>query len=261
MYDEYVKQIQKAVSFRNWAFRFRFLLIGIGSFIAISAASLVGTKGLVTNAEAIGATYVYGEPLNYRCNAFMGTASYEFSTEGSNLWSAEQPRIPGHYRLRGKSSNNFGSSYYGPEQPFVIVPKPISLAPAESEITYGDSPTLALDVPLVTGDSLDSSYLFDYGDKTQDSWSITPKVSSVSIHNAKGEDVTSYYGHSPKTLPVAIRKRSITIQTQGASKTYDGTPLSQSSYSVTSGNLVPGDHLSISRQVSQTEAGSSSNDL
>jgi hypothetical protein len=261
MYDEYVKQIQKAVSLRNWAFRFRFLLIGIGSLIAISAASLVGTKGLVTNAEAIGVTYLYGEPLNYRCSAFMGTVSYEFSAEGSGLWSPEQPRIPGHYRLRGKSSNNFGSSYYGPEQPFTIVPKPISLAPAESEITYGDSPTMALDTPLVAGDYLDSHYLFDFGDKTQTNWNITPKTSSVAIHNAQGEDVTSYYTLSSKTVLVGIRKRSLSIQTQGASKFYDGTPLSQSAYSIVSGNLVPGDHLAVSRQTFRTDVGSSSNDL
>ena len=99
---------------------------------------------------------------------------------------------------------------------------------------------------------------------------IVERKSDVGIHvtrskpqifDANGNDVTSNY--VGKVLMVyenySITKRSITITTGSDSKVYDGTPLVNETYEITSGSLVLGHVLSFDFISSQTKPGTCSN--
>lgn len=261
MYDEYVSKIKKAVAVRNKIYRFRILLITATATTLIATASLVSTRGVVTDAATLSLTYTYGDPLVYHSAAFLGEVEYEFSPLQEEKWSSEQPRLPGHYRMRSKSANNFSSYYYGKEQVFEIVPKPIVATAKEDSLLYGETASLDLSDQLVAGDTLLPTYTFDYGDKSKAEWNVTPLLSSLSIQSSSGSDVTSCYSVQVTSKLMPISKRALTIKTSSASKTYDGTALTSSEYEVLSGSLAEGDHLQVSHKTAQISSGSNVNHL
>ncbi|MCR5102114.1 MAG: hypothetical protein K6B41_12225 [Butyrivibrio sp.] len=77
------------------------------------------------------------------------------------------------------------------------------------------------------------------------------------------------YAAATKTVTVKITKRPITITADSDSKTYDGTPLTKNSWSITSGSLADGDEISLdsltvqadNSEGSLTEAGTVANKI
>jgi LPXTG-motif cell wall-anchored protein len=77
-----------------------------------------------------------------------------------------------------------------------------------------------------------------------------------------GVDVTENYANliaDEGTLTVEKVSASITVTAGSASKDYDGTPLTEGTYTFTEGVLIEGDELVIVIEGSQTEVGSSAN--
>ncbi|MCI8458884.1 MAG: hypothetical protein HFE46_04395 [Clostridia bacterium] len=65
------------------------------------------------------------------------------------------------------------------------------------------------------------------------------------IYDALGADVTANYAvHCTRGL-ISVQRRALTIAPIGATKTYDGTPLSPEGYRVVSGSLVDGHRLEV----------------
>lgn len=88
------------------------------------------------------------------------------------------------------------------------------------------------------------------------------KVTSVTITDRRGADVTGNY--SIKTTDgelIVYSPEAIVIQSESDSKTYDGTPLTNSDWKLISGT-VPGGHLlDVKVSGTQTEAGSCENTI
>jgi hypothetical protein len=255
MYDEYVAKIQKVVAVKHGIYRFRILILSSTAAILATTGGLVGTKGLVTDETTLSASYVYGEGFHYQSKAFLGETSYEFASQDQDLWTSEEPSIPGKYKMRAKASNSFSSFYYGKEQLFEILPKPITVAVKEDTIVYGTSPTAYVVEGLAKQDVLLGNYAFTYSDKTLTEWEITPELSSLTIQDDSGKDTTAYYAITVQTKSVQITPINLTISTASATKTYDGTPLTNPGYSLVSGALLSGDHLALKTSASLTEAG------
>lgn len=70
-------------------------------------------------------------------------------------------------------------------------------------------------------------------------------IESVQIVDSTGQDVTEKYKIITQEGTLTILKRPITIRTGSASKKEDGTPLTESSWWITSGSIVPGQLLQI----------------
>lgn len=81
------------------------------------------------------------------------------------------------------------------------------------------------------------------------------EVERVTIVSEDGKDVTSCYDLVFKSALLNLERRHITLHVAGASKIYDGTPLSSADYALTEGTLADGDTLSISFPVTLTAAG------
>ena len=92
--------------------------------------------------------------------------------------------------------------------------------------------------------------------------SIRMTVNDLKILDEKGVDVTSYYDVYKTDLGVLkVNKRNITVTSASALKNYDGTPLTDSGYSVSEGGLVSGEQLYFDVIGTITEPGSTPNTM
>lgn len=257
-YEEFEKKVQKKQKTWRFFYRFRIPLILVGAAIVISAASLTGTRGLVTDEETVQAQYVFGQGLSYRSSSFLSNVIYEFAPSGSENWSTEVPYRVGKYQMRSKAENSFASYYYGATQEFEILPMEIEVSAKEDSLTYGASPSLEVALPF--GDALDENYAFDIsGDLEKETWTYTPNLASLKAYSSSGEDVSDCYVFVPKEKNIQILRRNLTITSSSASKVYDGNALSEEGYTLLSGELVPGDRIVASGSVSLINVGKADN--
>ncbi len=150
----------------------------------------------------------------------------------------------------------------------------------QAELTFGDLVVTPRALTLVTG-TADKEY--DGDPLTKDSYevesgSLAPNQSleieitgsrteigeAANAANARvideaGVEVTSNYNLTVKEGMLTVKPRAITVKTSGATKEYDGSPLTESSWTHTSGNLVLDHALEVTTTGSQTEVGSSKN--
>ena len=84
---------------------------------------------------------------------------------------------------------------------------------------------------------------------------------SVIIRDAMGVDVSGNYDITTLSGTLTVSKRAIYLQSESATKTYDGTPLTAESYSIISGELVSGQKITASYAGSITNVGTVLNEL
>ncbi len=83
----------------------------------------------------------------------------------------------------------------------------------------------------------------------------------ITILDENSNDVTQNYNIDYNKGNLTVLERDITIQTESLEKTYDGTPLTSSSYTIPSGTLVNDHSIDIIMTTSITNAGSVPNDI
>src|SRR5574344_916009 len=127
-YERYTNRIRKIAAIRKVIFRFRLPIIILFSTLVVGSATLVGTKGIVSDKQFVMPSYTYGESVTISASAFMSDSSYEYALTSSSSWSEEKPIYPGSYKLRSKARNSFNGFYYGAEQYFQILAKDISVS-------------------------------------------------------------------------------------------------------------------------------------
>ena len=128
-------------------------------------------------------------------------------------------------------------------------------AHGESNHTYtGSSISSKVTVSgLKSGDNLTSIKLNGQGTNAG-TYNITPSAAVVG-----NSTTTNNYNITYANGTLTINKRQITLTSAGASKQYDGDPLTNSSVSVTSGSFVSGQGATYNVTGSQTLVGSSNN--
>ena len=88
-------------------------------------------------------------------------------------------------------------------------------------------------------------------------------IGEITITNAEGVDVTNCYSNKVRAagkLTVNKKDSKITVTSEGATKAYDGNPLTNHNKTVT-GDIVPGDEVVVEFTGRQTHVGTSDNEF
>lgn len=88
-------------------------------------------------------------------------------------------------------------------------------------------------------------------------------IGKITITNAEGVDVTNCYSNKVRAagkLTVNKKDSKITVTSEGATKAYDGNPLTNHNKTVT-GDIVPGDEVVVEFTGRQTHVGTSDNEF
>lgn len=250
-YDSYVQKINKVAKAKKIVLKNKIIIIIIASAIALLTSFFLIGKGKVVDLE-YQPSIEYGD--NFYCDSkvLFSNQIYEFSKEGSDVWTTTVPTTPGKYNFRVVTKGSFNSTSYSKEYEFIITPKKLMVSPSKTEITFGDQLEFTADFPnnekIITAD-----YLFEDLTKKESYVSVIPE--SVIIHNEKGEDVTSYYEVIPVKTKIHFDSHLLLIDIKGAEKIYDGTPLSSTEWEIISGSLLENHQIKIEFKASQTNVG------
>ena len=210
--------------------------------------------------------------------AFVGEDGLaEVTATGSQtLPGTSASTITGHTLKEGTNARNYGITY----QPGKLtVTKPLDgekhavVVKAQSgEKTYDGKP-LTVSGILVDGVAGDT---FTWNDQTftvkgltasKEGTNVTDsgavKVQGTAkIVDAENNDVTEYFKVTTEDGSLTIHSVAIVLTSNSASKVYDGKPLTESGYTITSGAFVAGEGLaSITMAGSQTVVGSTFNTI
>lgn len=253
-YEVYEQKILKLARIRDKIYKLRFLILGIFLAVVAIVVGLISFKGRFLGDIQLHDRYVYGETINPKANAFLSKVEYEYSDGGA--WTAEQPILPGEYRVRALAKKSFGGVSYSEESGFVIEKKPLEIGVA-SATTYGEVPKLSVS-GLVRGDKVAEGARFTFGDiLTEQPW-VALEKESFSIVGADGSVMTDGYAIDEATFErasITLLPRPITLRVSDAEKVYDGAPLTSDEWSISSGELIPGDRIFVNCVGEQLLAG------
>ena len=247
-YDSYESKIAKIANFLKLLFKHKIKVLISLAFIMVTTVTLLATRGIIVKAEECPDSIYYGDKLDYSANAFLSKTHYEYRESGARSWSEKFPTFPGSYEVRAVSRATFGYKY-GPVENFVILPKPITVDIANTDIVYGEDPRVSAE--LAKGDRIETVN-FDF-DNT--SGEFKAKLEGLTIVNKAGENVTSCYAISTRSSKVTIRPRPITIEVESIERTYNGRPLYAKEYEITEGSLAEGNTSEIEVFGSRTDVG------
>ena len=210
--------------------------------------------------------------------AFVGEDGLaEVTVTGSQtLPGTSASTITGHTLKEGTNARNYGITY----QPGKLtVTKPLDgekhavVVKAQSgEKTYDGTPLTVSGILVdgVAGDTFtwnDQTFKVEGLTASKEGTNVTDsgavKVQGTAkIVDAENNDVTEYFKVTTEDGSLTIHKVAIVLTSNNASKVYDGQPLTESGYTITSGAFVGEEGLaSVTMKGSQTEVGSSFNTI
>ncbi len=131
-----------------------------------------------------------------------------------------------------------------------VTVRPITIKPEDATKVY-DGTELISDVAEVISGALVNGHTIDIttsGSQLNVGTSTNNILTAIVFDGTN--DVTSNYDITYEDGSLEVTPRPITIQTDNDSKIYDGTPLSNANYTITSGTLVAGDVINV---VTKTE--------
>ena len=257
LYREYQRKIFKLAQRRDAIMKYRVLYCILLGITVLALAAFLFLRGMIIDPVSLSSADVtYGEALDCHTKVLFGRATYEYADASGEEWSRTAPTLPGNYRVRAVSRRSFGASQVTEPVAFRIHPKEITVSAKEQSLVYGDLPSAQ--ASLVKGDRFVSSE-FTFADHQSAQTTVTPVLSSLCIRNEKGLDVTRAYQITPEAKEVQILPKPIRVITQGATKIYDGTPLTATGI-YTDCTLPYADRLEAQAYTgTQTDAGSAPN--
>lgn len=144
---------------------------------------------------------------------------------------------------------------------FTMTPRPITIIAKDAQKIYDGMEFSGAAAELTSGSVAE-------GDDLQISFSPAPAEVGTylltpvcAIQNANGEDVSAFYQTTIQEGTLTVLPRPISVRTESAQKQYDGTPLTNASWSVTEGEPAYGQTLNGATSGSQTTAGKSANTI
>ena len=253
-YDNYENKIEKVERLLKLAFKHLTKILISAGVIFATVIALLATRGIIVNATSCPLEITYGDNLEYKANAFMSNVGYEFCPVGGDEWSTELPSTPGTYMVRAVAKATFGKRY-GDYEIFTIKPKSVEVLIDSASLVYGEEPKVTAslaneDVIVCTG--------FVYN---SDRTTVAASLDGIKVFNQEGVDVTESYAFTAPERQLVTKPRPITVETFGAEKIYDGLPLQNENYVISSGSLAYGDSLNVSFTSSITDAGVIENDF
>ena len=209
--------------------------------------------------SATGYNGIYdGQTHNGKVTATEG-ATLSYSTDGEN-WTATEPTIKDvgeiHVTVKASMANYSDATA---EYTLKVTPRPVTLTSETASKPYDGTPLTRPNV-TVTGDG------FVLGEVTD--IKATGSVTNVSegyvtntiVYTTTDKFVEDNYNITKDEGTLTINPRSVIITSGSASKTYDGTPLTNDEIKITGDGFVDGEATAIATG-SQTEVGSSDNTI
>ena len=140
--------------------------------------------------------------------------------------------------------------------------KDIILTPKDVSKTYDGTPLAAgvAEAKVTTGEKAKIEYSLD-----QEEWTTDPSEITLTNYTEGGVKVyvrasaDNYSGYVTKEQNITINKRNVTVTSGSASKTYDGTALTNAEVNITSGSLVDDADVTYVATGTITDVGSTDN--
>ena len=248
----------KLAQIRDKIYKWRFLILGVLAFILAVTFTLIGCKGSITKELRVNAEYTYGEEIKPKASAFMAKTTYQYN-DGKG-WKQGVPKIPGEYTLRAAAKKGFGGYAYSKVKKCTIKQKPLEMQLSGS-VVYGYDPVLSVN-GLVYEDYYEADGLqFTFADFAT-SPTVKLQKNTFRVLSSDGEEITEYYelqGGVFEFNAITVYPRPITLQFADGSKTYDGMELKAEEYTITQGELVYGDTVTVTEYASRILAGTTKN--
>ena len=250
-YENYQRKINKIVDVLRKILANLKLIIIILSIVTAATIVYFVSKGTIYSESDCPSSIVYGEPIGYSAKSFLSQISYEFYDFEKNEWTQDSSLAPGKYKVRGVSKRSFGRYEYTDEYEFSVLPRKISINVAES-VQYGDIPEIYADTAYKDNVVCQN---FIYSNEKSLHTDVTADIKNLYIVNEYGKDVTDHYIIDTPTSTLKILPRLVTLEVPSCEKMYDGTPLYSHNYTITKGNIVNGDKISVTFDQSLTNVG------
>jgi hypothetical protein len=190
---------------------------------------------------------IYHEDLAFKCDNLASTDHYilRSNSQIKNAGNVINKALGSVVDASGKDvSSNYDISFN--DGRLTIDPRPITIKATDASKVY-DGTLLSSSTFAITNGSLANNDLISATPlATLTSAGTLKYQQSYVITNNSGEDVTSSYSITPQEGVLNVSKRPLSLTVTSTSKTYDGTPLKASAYSITSGSLASGHNISIS---------------
>lgn len=242
------------------------IVTALGATLALVGTGVVGasTQPLVFTSASVEAEY-----------SGAAISSDEFTITSGKLKEGHTAYadMSGSQTEAGTSDNTFTVTVLDErgndvtsEYEYECVPGKLTVIPRKLELKSGDGSKVydgtelkiesatVVDGTLADGNEL--VYTFAGGITK---WGTADNVFSARVIDAKKRDVTSNYAITYGYGALTVTKRKISVTTESAQKTYDGTPLTADGCEVSEGTLADGHKLEINTTGTITAVGTSAN--
>ena len=243
----------------------------------------VEKKNLTVGISGLNSTWVYGTtktPPTATGVDGLGTVDYKITYSKENNGSYEDigttlPKLVGKY----KATLSITNSNYTPSEAsvyFEITPNNTEVkvksydetfnydgtyhTKNDYDVLWANNASPVTDNKLPNGDKVTAEITGKVRD-VKDTALENNTIGKITITNAEGVDVTDCYSNKVRAagkLTVNKKDSKITVTSEGATKAYDGNPLTNNNKTVT-GEIVAGEEVVVDFTGSQTFAGTSDN--
>ena len=221
------------------------VLIHDGTFVYGDFSSEVPAKhtqitGLIPGDQA--------QPAEYACLQDDGR-NYSVSLKSLQILNGAGQDVTACYRISG--TDGF----------FTMTPRPITVKSQDASKVYDDEEWNLAQAAIAEGSLADN-------DTLQITFSPAPAAAGrhilkpqCAVLNESGQDISFCYQITTESGYLTVERRPLTIETGSAEKEYDGTPLTNSQWSLVEGNPVQEHTLKVTPSGTQTAAGNSPNTI
>ena len=222
--------------------------------------TLTITKSGELSVNAKGYDGIYdGQTHNGKVTATVG-ATLSYSIDGGKTWMTDFPTIKnvGEINVIVKASMaNYSDATA--DYTLKVTPRPVTLTSETASKPYDGTPLTRPDVK-VTGDGFVPGEVTDIKATGSVTNVIEGSVTNTIVYTTTDKFVPGNYNITKDEGKLSINPRSVIITSGSASKTYDGTPLTNDEIKITGDGFVDGEATAIATG-SQTDVGHSDNTI
>lgn len=200
-----------------------------------------------------------GQTHNGNVTATEG-ATLSYSTDNGATWTATAPTIKdvGEINVIVKASMANYSDVTA-DYTLKVTPRPVTLTSETASKTYDGTPLTKPEV-TVTGDGFVQGEVTDIKATGSVTNVSEGSVTNTIVYTTTDKFVPGNYNITKDEGTLTINPRTVTITSGSASKTYDGTPLTNDEIKITGDGFVDGEATAIATG-SQTDVGHSDNTI
>lgn len=220
---------------------------------------IIAKEGLIVSGTDYTVKYD-GNSYGKAATANVDGATIEYSIDGGNTWTTDFPTIKnvGEINVTVKASMaNYSDATA--DYTLKVTPRPVTLTSETASKPYDGTPLTRPDVK-VTGDGFVPGEVTDIKATGSVTNVIEGSVTNTIVYTTTDKFVPGNYNITKDEGKLSINPRSVIITSGSASKTYDGTPLTNDEIKITGDGFVDGEATAIATG-SQTDVGHSDNTI